>query len=135
MALCLIAAAVGLLVGFAYCLRRRSVEPSTLALFGIVVVVLGQGTTPYFYPFGVGLLLGSASDALEDEWYGPAVARNARVSHRARLFLMRLAAVARRGIRIVSLSRPRNIVRQDPNHAIDTLRSDRQCDESKSVAA
>jgi len=88
MALCLTAVAVGLLVSLAYGLVQRGArEPSTFALSGLVVIVLGQGTTPYFYPFGVGLLLGLAYDMLEDEWCGAADDRTARFSYRARLFL------------------------------------------------
>jgi hypothetical protein len=93
MALCLTAVAVGLFVGLAFSLARgRALEPSTLALLGLVVILLGQGTTPYAHPFGVGLLLGLAYDTLEDGWYGSAVARSARFSHRARRFLKSTAA-------------------------------------------
>ena len=72
MALCLTAVGVGLLVGLAHGMlaQRGALEPSTFALFGLVVILLGQGTTPFFYPFGVGLLLGLAYDRLEEEWYG-----------------------------------------------------------------
>jgi hypothetical protein len=62
--------------------------------------LLGQGTTPYVHPFGVGLLLGLAYDTLEDGWHGSAVARSARFSYHARLFLKSTTADwARRHLR------------------------------------
>jgi xanthosine utilization system XapX-like protein len=97
MPLYLTAAAAGLLVGLAYILAQRgALEPSTLALVGLVVILLGQCITPYFSPFGVGLLLGLSYDTFEEDWYGSAVARSARCSYRARLFLKTLAVWARR---------------------------------------
>jgi xanthosine utilization system XapX-like protein len=101
MALCLIAVAVGLFVGLAVSLAQGgALEPSTFALLGLVVILLGQGTTPYVHPFGVGLLLGLVYDTLEDGWYGSAVARSARFSYRARLFLKSTTADwARRHLR------------------------------------
>jgi xanthosine utilization system XapX-like protein len=55
MPLCLTAAAAGLLVGLAYILaQRRALQPSTLALVGLVLILLAQCTTPYFSPFVVG---------------------------------------------------------------------------------
>jgi hypothetical protein len=47
---------------------------------------LGQ-ITAYFYPFGVGLLLGLMYDTFEAEWYGSAIADSARPSYRLRLIL------------------------------------------------
>jgi hypothetical protein len=94
----LTAAAVGLVVGLAYSLAQGGApEPSSLALYSLVVILLGQGITPYFYPFGVGLLLGLAYDDLEDEWYGSTVGRSARRSYRARLFLKNTIAVWAKG--------------------------------------
>ncbi len=59
MALCLTAVAVGLLLGLGHSLaQRRALEPSGFASLALGVIVLGQATTLYFYPFGVGLLLG-----------------------------------------------------------------------------
>jgi len=84
MALCLAAAAMGLLVGCAYCLAQpRAPGTSTIPLLGLAVIFLGETITPYFHPFAAGLLLGLVYDTMEDEWYGPAVARSVRRSFRA----------------------------------------------------
>ena len=65
MALCLTAVAVGLFVGCAFSLAQSgALEPSTFALLGLVVIWLGQGTTPYVHPFGAGLLLGLAGGSI-----------------------------------------------------------------------
>ena len=47
---------------------------------------LGQ-VTAYWYPFGVGVILGLSYDTFEEEWYGSTIADHARPSHRVRLFL------------------------------------------------
>jgi hypothetical protein len=87
MELLLTAIGAGLLVGFVYCLVKVRVrEPSLFARIGVAVMLLGQ-ITAYVYPFGVGLLLGLAYDTFEEEWYGWAIADNARASYRLRLFL------------------------------------------------
>jgi XapX domain-containing protein len=68
MALCLIAAAVGLLAGCAHRLaQHRALAPTTFPLIGLAVISLGEAITPYFYPFAAGLLLGLAYDTIEDE--------------------------------------------------------------------
>jgi XapX domain-containing protein len=83
----LTAIAGGLLVGLAYCLLKVRVhEPSVFALVGVAVMFLGQ-ITAYFYPFGVGLLLGLMYDTFEAEWYGSAIADSARPSYRLRLIV------------------------------------------------
>jgi len=70
-ATCLTAVAIGLVVGLAYSPGPRgALHASAFAQVGLVGMLLGQCITPYFYPFGVGLLLGLAYDTLEAEWYG-----------------------------------------------------------------
>jgi xanthosine utilization system XapX-like protein len=87
MELLLTAIAAGLLMGLVYSLVTARVrEPSVFALIGVAVMLFGQ-ITAYVYPFGVGLLLGLVYDAFEEEWYGSAIAANARASYRLRLFL------------------------------------------------
>jgi xanthosine utilization system XapX-like protein len=94
MELCLTAVAAGLLFGFAYSLiGSAALEASTIALVGLVVMVVGEITSPYLCPFGVGLLLGLSYNTLEDEWYGPTVSKNMRLSYRARLLLRDTAAI------------------------------------------
>jgi xanthosine utilization system XapX-like protein len=94
MELCLTAVAVGLLFGLTYSLvGSGAIEASTIALVGLVVMVSGQMTSPYLYPFGVGLLLGLSYDTLENEWYGPTVSRHTRASYRARLLVRDTAGV------------------------------------------
>jgi XapX domain-containing protein len=79
--------AAGLLLDLVYCLVKVRVSgPSVFALVGVVVMLLGQ-ITAYVLPFEVGLILGLAYDAFEEEWYGSALAESARASNRLRLFL------------------------------------------------
>ncbi len=88
----LTAIAAGLLIGLVYCLVNVRVrEPGVFALIGLAVMLLGH-VTAYLYPFGVGLLLGLAYDAFEEEWYGSAIADSARASYRVRLFLKTFVA-------------------------------------------
>jgi hypothetical protein len=103
MALCLTIVAVGLFVGVALSLAQSgALEPTTYALVGLVVILLGQGTTPYVHPFGAGLLLGLAYDTLEDGWYGSAIARSERFSYRARLFLKGTTAHTSQSSRLIT---------------------------------
>jgi XapX domain-containing protein len=79
--------AAGLLLGLVYCLVKVRVPgPIVFALVGVVVMLLGQ-ITVYVLPFGVGLILGLAYDAFEEEWYGSGLAESAGASNRLRLFL------------------------------------------------
>ena len=56
---CLTASAVGLLMGLGYSMvQGRTLDAIAVAVVAFVVFVFGDVTTPYFYPFGVGLLLG-----------------------------------------------------------------------------
>jgi xanthosine utilization system XapX-like protein len=87
MELLVTAIGAGLLVGLVCCLVKERVrEPSAFALTGLAVILLGQ-ISGYVYPFGLGLILGLAYDAFEEDWYGSAIVDSARASNRLRLFL------------------------------------------------
>jgi XapX domain-containing protein len=87
MELLVTAIGAGLLVGLVCCLVKVRVrEPSVFALTSLAVILLGQ-ISGYVYPFGLGLILGLAYDAFEEDWYGSAIVDSARASNRLRLFL------------------------------------------------